>query len=683
LTVSIDLGIPGLEEAQEIGRGGFGVVYRARQSVVGRSVAVKMLSIGSLSEDTRRRFEHECKAMAAVSSHPNIVALYDSGVSSAGRPYIVMELVSGGTLASQIPIDWVEATQVGVKIAGALETAHRIGIFHRDVKPENILLSAYGEPKLTDFGVAKVAESSETPSGNITASILHAAPETLSGGRPSAATDVYSLASTLFALLTGRAPFATAHQEESLTPLLARIAIAPVPDLRGAGVPDTICTVLEQALAKDPTARPATPGALGELLREAQHANGLTPTEMPIEGVKRPPSEPVKATQDDRPTKRRDREELRLPRLSSSPKSEDTLPPEADRAGGVAAGGWQGLGRRARWVLTAGLAVVALAVAAVVALLLLDRLSGDSKTTAIAPSGDVLADQHAWSLSAAGSCRKSFDSSGNYVVTTMDTEALCDASYGGAVPLYYRDVHLAVDARWTGLPRASGQPGQDDAGSIGLVCRQSPRSQLGTAYVANISPVGHYAIKKKIHGRITQLAEGDAPLALAGPDAVQHLELRCTGPAGGATTIRFKVNSVELPVGTDPTGLAEGTSGLALWKFSGATVTATFAHLVIREPGAVVNGLSVGTPQGIKYSWGPCTAQDFTGSAYGPVLVSGTKQPRVVRGAIRTGWLNAGGGPGRLGCPTSDEYVYGPGNRQDFDHGSLVWYPGTKQLIVL
>lgn len=312
MTGSIDLGIEGIAEGEEIGRGGFGTVFRARQVNVGRVVAVKVLSAVSLSDETLRRFERECRAMAAVSSHPHITALYDSGVSATGRPYILMEHVAGGSLAPRLPLPWPDAVEIGVKVAGALETAHRIGIYHRDVKPENILVSAYGEPMLADFGVAKVADSSETPSGNITASLLHAAPETLSGARPSAATDVYSLASTLFTLIAGHAPFAAERDEESLAPLITRIATAQVPDLRPEGVPDAVCAVLERGLAKEPEHRPATPADFGEQLREAQVSLGLPPTEMLIEGRDRAPSGafPLPSDPDDETTISRSRSQV-------------------------------------------------------------------------------------------------------------------------------------------------------------------------------------------------------------------------------------------------------------------------------------------------------------------------------------------------------------------------------------
>src|SRR4051794_1308390 len=281
----VDLGIHGLSAAEVIGRGGFGIVYRATQLAVGRAVAVKMLPTVGRGDAARRRFEREGTAMAAVSSHPHIVALHDTGMSNHGGPYIVMEYVPGGTYAERLPLPWQQGVDVGVKLAGALETAHRAGIIHRDVKPENILRSPYGEPLLTDFGIAKVAESSETPSGSLTASLLHAAPETLSGSRPSAASDVYALASTLYTFIAGRPPFASSASEESLAPLLTRISTAPVPDFGSLAVPDEVFAVLSRAMAKDPADRPQSPAEFGRALAAAQREVGLTPTAIRIEGV--------------------------------------------------------------------------------------------------------------------------------------------------------------------------------------------------------------------------------------------------------------------------------------------------------------------------------------------------------------------------------------------------------------
>ena len=423
MSLSIDLGLPDLTDVQEIGRGGFGIVYRAQQKSVGRTVAVKMLATVSLGEETRRRFERECKAMAAVSSHPNIIALYDSGMTATGRPYIVMEYATGGALASRLPLSWERAVEVGVKTAGALETAHQIGIFHRDVKPENILLSAYEEPKLTDFGVAKVAESSETPSGNITASILHAAPETLSGSRPSATTDVYSLASTIFALIVGRAPFA-GENEETLAPLLTRIMLADVPDLRQYDVPDAVCAVLEQALAKEPAERQQTPAEFGRMLAAAQQACGVPPTEMLIAGVERAATPAASANgKDDRATQRRNRDSLvaALPQIPSQEPREPTPAKSTPRQSSDAQPG-AGSTSSARRKLLVGGVVAAVAVAGGV---IATASSGGSDKHPSSPSVQtpvdlsasyVFADAHRGALTAKRSWK--LDSTGGAVSST-------------------------------------------------------------------------------------------------------------------------------------------------------------------------------------------------------------------------------------------------------------------------
>ncbi|HEX4017823.1 MAG TPA: protein kinase [Frankiaceae bacterium] len=276
------LGLTGYSDAEEIGRGGFGVVYRARQVSLNRMVAIKVLPSATMGEQTRKRFERECRAMAALADHPNIVSIFEHGIAEESRrPFIVMEYVSGGSLAARGEIDWQRALEIGIKLCGALETAHRAGILHRDLKPENVLVSAFGQVMLADFGVAKVQDSSETPTGNITASILHAAPELLTGQRPEIATDVYSLASTIYSLILGRAPFAR-PDEESLAPLITRICLEQPPDLTAMGVPEAVSTILERGLAKEPAERFDSALDFGQAMQQAQRALGLPVTEIHV-----------------------------------------------------------------------------------------------------------------------------------------------------------------------------------------------------------------------------------------------------------------------------------------------------------------------------------------------------------------------------------------------------------------
>jgi serine/threonine-protein kinase PknK len=278
-----DLGIAGLDGITEIARGGFGVVYRARQAAFGRTVAVKVLSGHDVGAEARERFERECQAMGALSGHPNIVTVYDQGVTAKGRPYLVMDFMPGGALSDVLrrrgQLPWQEVMQIGVKLAGGLDAAHEARVLHRDLKPENVLVSAYGEPKLADFGIARMQGAIETRSGVVTASVAHAPPEVLGGERPTVASDVYSLASTLYSLLLGMPPFVR-PTDESLVPVYARITTEPPPDLRYLGVPEPVCLVLEQAMAKDPRQRHQSAAELGRAMQRAQAAVGLQPTEL-------------------------------------------------------------------------------------------------------------------------------------------------------------------------------------------------------------------------------------------------------------------------------------------------------------------------------------------------------------------------------------------------------------------
>jgi hypothetical protein len=356
----IDLGIDGLEGAVLVGRGGYGSVYRARQSRLNREVAVKVLAT-ALDPSAFERFEREGFAMGTVSGHPNIVQVLDVGVTAAGLPYLLMPYVARGSLDTAGTLGWQEAVQYAVRLAGALESAHGAGVLHRDLKPANVLISDFGEPLLADFGIARVTGGFQTTSGRVNASLPYAPPEVLEGKPVSVAADVYSLAATTYTLIAGHPPFPQQPGEEMVSVYL-RISREEPEDLRGRGVPEPVWSVLASGLAKKPEDRPASAAAFGRLLQEAQTSCGVPVTPMAaIEAQAAPAAvlgEPTEATA---PSARVD---------DDAPTAVATRPDTVAASGA----GSEDIGRK-RWTLLAELA--GLVVAALAALILLLPNGGD------------------------------------------------------------------------------------------------------------------------------------------------------------------------------------------------------------------------------------------------------------------------------------------------------------------
>lgn len=282
--IPAELVAAGFEDPDEIGRGGFGVVYRCVQRALDRTVAVKVLTT-DLEPDNLERFMREQVAMGKLSGHPNIVNIFQVGTIASGRPYIVMQYHPHGSLSAKIqaagPLGWRGALRIGVKMAGALETAHQRDTLHRDVKPANILLTEYGEPQLTDFGIARIAGGFETAEGAIMGSPAYTAPEVLLGESPTVASDVYSLASTVFTASTGHAVFERGKGEQMVAQFL-RITRHPAPNLRDADLPADLSAAIEQAMSRTISDRPESAQAFGEQLRELQRRHGLPVDDMPI-----------------------------------------------------------------------------------------------------------------------------------------------------------------------------------------------------------------------------------------------------------------------------------------------------------------------------------------------------------------------------------------------------------------
>ncbi|UYF94071.1 protein kinase [Rhodococcus aetherivorans] len=279
-----ELADAGFDEVREIGRGGFGVVYRCTQADLDRTVAVKVLTV-DLDEENRARFLREQRAMGRLTGHPNIVPILQVGTTASGRPYLVMPYHPQGSLDARIhrhgPLPLDQALRLGVKMAGALETAHRLGIVHRDVKPANILLTEYGEPQLADFGIAHIAGGFETATGAVTGSPAYTAPEVLAGDPPSPAADVYGLGATVFSALTGHAAFERRSGEQVVAQFL-RITTQPVPDLREHGIPDDVADTIARAMARQPGRRPATAAAFGTQLQQLQRNHDLPVDDMAL-----------------------------------------------------------------------------------------------------------------------------------------------------------------------------------------------------------------------------------------------------------------------------------------------------------------------------------------------------------------------------------------------------------------
>ena len=284
--VRAELRSAGFVDPEEIGRGGFGAVYRCGQPELDRTVAVKVLT-SHMDPDNLERFLREQRAMGRLSGHPHIVTMMQVGTTDSGRPYIVMQYHPKGSLHERIRqrgvLDWAASLRLGVRISGALEAAHRAGTLHRDVKPANILLTDYGEPQLTDFGIARIVGGFQTSVGAVAGSPGFTAPELLRGVRPTAASDVYGLGATLFCTLTGHAAFER-HSGEEVFAHFLRLTTEPVADLRQGEVPDDVCRLVGRAMATDPAGRPATAAEFGEELRAAQRRHQLTVDDMALPG---------------------------------------------------------------------------------------------------------------------------------------------------------------------------------------------------------------------------------------------------------------------------------------------------------------------------------------------------------------------------------------------------------------
>ena len=262
--------IPGYAVEEEIARGGMGVVYRARHLRLNRPAAIKMILGGKYHDPTARvRFLIEAEAVAAL-DHPHVVHVHEFGTHE-NLPFFALEFVGGGTLAEKLKRDGRPTARAAAglvaKLAEGIAAAHAKGIVHRDLKPANVLLTEAGEPKVADFGLAKVGQSDMTATGAIMGTPSYMSPEQAAGKTKEVGTgtDVYALGAILYELLTGRPPFLGESSMETIQQVLTREPERP--RALDATVPRDLETIALKCLAKEPGKRYATAAELGADLR--------------------------------------------------------------------------------------------------------------------------------------------------------------------------------------------------------------------------------------------------------------------------------------------------------------------------------------------------------------------------------------------------------------------------------
>jgi serine/threonine protein kinase len=275
-------GVPGVRIEGVLGRGASCVVYLGTQERFGRKVAVKVLH-PTLDDAREKLFRTECSTLGRFASHPNILTLFDAGFLDDGSPFLVTEYLPAGTMAARLvaegPIPWVEVVRIGVQLAGALESAHREGVVHGDIKPQNILVGRMGQPVLGDFGIAQVAATTSA-SSMAAATPLYAAPELFELGQPSVSSDIYALGASLFELLDGEP--AVGQSSDSPLVVVRRIANGERRVLAERLAPAPFCELIERSMDECPQRRPSSAADLGEALREVERLQDLEQTPLPV-----------------------------------------------------------------------------------------------------------------------------------------------------------------------------------------------------------------------------------------------------------------------------------------------------------------------------------------------------------------------------------------------------------------
>lgn len=258
-------------------------IYEARERWADRAVAIKV-PVRSAAPWVHDQLDHEATVLAAIGSHPHVITLYERITLDDGRPGLVLERCPAtldDSLGAHTRAALPDAISLGIKLAGALETMHDIGVIHGDVRPHNVLVTEWGEPVLAGFDESVRLGGDPSGIGHppLHVTTAHTAPEVLEGGIPTPASDVYGLASTLYELVAGRAAF-RAYAGESSAAVIVRVLSNPVRPIVNPAVPLELSDLLTWAMTTDPARRPPSPAWLAEGLGRVQSRQGYPRTKM-------------------------------------------------------------------------------------------------------------------------------------------------------------------------------------------------------------------------------------------------------------------------------------------------------------------------------------------------------------------------------------------------------------------
>ncbi|MHA6667515.1 serine/threonine-protein kinase [Homoserinimonas sp. A447] len=299
---SVPPDLPGYTFVKLLGSGGFSDVFLYDQHLPKRRVAVKVLLTEELTAANRAAFVAEANLMAQLSAHPYIVSIFHADVASDDRPYFVMEYCSGPSLAERYkrePMAVADVLRTGVRVAGAVATAHAAGILHRDIKPANVLTNDYGWPALTDFGISSAlddelpvhtgtldslaGDTGTTGSASVGMSVPWSPPEMFEDDpNPDVRADVFSLAATLYTLLAGHTPFEIRGRSNGTLDLIGRIERGLVTPLEREDVPRSLAAVLAKGMASNREDRFATAVEFARAMQRVELELNYAPTTIDV-----------------------------------------------------------------------------------------------------------------------------------------------------------------------------------------------------------------------------------------------------------------------------------------------------------------------------------------------------------------------------------------------------------------